>query len=1062
MFDVSNEPRWVAAAPASFTGYVVESKNDQPFPTKLGTYSDLEEALRSEPNADNIRVVAELSGLSRATIRCRGKRRKLFSRGVTPKERLDKYFKVHKPWNTLPLECLKHLANDSLSEIVRRERAWWAIEDCLMLAFPEEFWATPDDDRSPWIARIWRWTWCTLSHHNGVSTTTKLWKSLCAAIKAAAIQADLPKVISGTIWCRNGDLYPPHMPAKLATVVINGCQTKSDGTMIMHLVSTRGLPAPGREELISSLNEHGEVICGDHSNVTVDPALVSRVAFRMGIRASGFRSNAHLSLSNSAAFEQSRRKGGRAVSIGKLFSEWAAGIPTDDIDRRTIFDQPYWLKAGIPRWRTMCRTEEAPEGHLLQSGLLDNFDFEDYKYSDPMHGLDDILGFQILQWSIEEGIRQGYLEGSPYYSVDNPLKVVGTPCVRASPIGEPGGKSRAITAGEGWLTTLLSPFGHDFIESLSEIPEASIGLTKGALAYEFCKAAAHRVGLDKVNDLHMLTSDLTQASEYLEHEISKTMVKAYMRGIGCTSAYHSLATNLLLSPRYLSSDLPDYVWEGSTTRRGSLMGDPGTKGTLMLTMIVAEEIAWLRYKAEELGVSIETIEGRRPPNPVWRLFRAAGDDHLAIGPRRYLELIRDTLISLSCRISFEKSYISRMGAYFTEELILKTNSSRWEHANFIDSSVNQYETTYHVDSIKVRLLSPCSKTTLVRDDGNPAVGKIKFFLRKLLWLPKGFEALKLVALARFEARFKEYLPAENCLLRYLPEQFGGLGLPRPLGVLESSVHELHWLIKSAIMQVQNGTASEFVKRALWTFRANSSFRGMTLATRAEEELRAIFSFFVADSFPLAQLVEDHQWRHGLRRRDYQRLARKAGYISMSDLLEETNRPTYFKYVMAGIAGIFQHPLYLQLKAAEHDLSLLLEREDMTLSQFSVHNGGIVSFVETLRLAWFAKQSELETYCFERVSGFAGDDNHHEYVPEFELTSFNVVSWQDRMSAMTRILRLWGGDLQRPDDQEIVDLIQNGLLREPQWVDEIYVKESRLVSLCTLRTPLPKRQTRHRL
>jgi len=783
-------------------------------------------------------------------------------------------------------------------------------------------------------------------------------------------------------------------------------------------------------------------------------------------------------MSDSASYDSSRRNGGRAGGFGKKFALWANEPAPESKQGVTLFGKPYWLEAGTPRFHTMCRSADKKlmkSAQLIESDNQFEIDVDvfNYKYEDRIFGLDGETGYQMLQFAIEEGIEAGYLQGSPYYDKDNPLRSTGKPhSVRVVPIGEPGLKVRTITVSEDWVTQFLSPFGHDLVSNLALIPAATAGLGASAQLYEWCKRAAYAEGIDDVEALEFLTSDLTQASEYLEHVVSKRLLKSFCDGAGLTGPYVDLAIVLLATPCFLEKcEGPiTYEYMGRTTVRASPMGFPGTKGTLTLTMLVAEEAAFTEWASKRYGRDIASIRAD-PPRLPWRIFSTAGDDHLASGPREYLELIGIHLVKLGAMLNIDKCYISALGAYFTEEMLLRTRRNRlclkrpiWEVP---------YEGTCHVDALKVRLLSRCSKVTLVQDEKNPALGKSRDFLRKLEWLnhptagPTGFQGFADFALARFRYRFNRLIDWGSALT-YFPRNLGGLGFPLKRGLGHIELLDMYSLLPSAVQEaialVVRGDANEYVKHALWLYSSNTTFRGMTMRTGAEDQLKAIFTQFVGDTITnedaLRALLEEkgvnvQRWSL-LRQRDKQRLARSVGYVSLSEAIQQFERPTYFKEVLASLSGLLQEDVaHRTMMVWEENLDQICREDDLTYDQVreafpSEYN----SFVKS-RNDWFARQAYIETWAFTLVPGHQGEGK----IPaEPRVTrSFNSTPLVQRPAQMDRIIRRHLPT--RLSLEERLTVMSNYLLEVGDSIppapskDVVWIRSSRIVDLCTLSTPI---------
>jgi len=979
----------------------------------------------------------------------------------------------------------------SADELQRSIQCYLAIEDCLVLSSPESFGMAKDGYRP--ITKLWKWCWSTLAHHNGVSNLNRMWKSLTSHVKALAIKSEepLPPVVPGTIFWNQKEgkldlsilLGTPL--AWLERICRRGLQTKSEGTRLMHFISTRGTPAPTKLELGDALIEHGEILCGKR-DFQVKPERIS-ILRKLGVRlgrfaaknAGGRQSIAHLSLTNSASFTGPRSGGGRAASFGKAFALWANTESKLSLDKMTIFGQNYSVRQGVKIFRTMCRKTIAADGDLIESdNTFDvDVDFENFVFEDRIHGLDSYTGYQMLQFALEEGIRSGCISGDPWYSPGKPHKVVGAPSIKVSPVGEPGGKCRTITVGEDWVTQLLSPFGHELISLVEQIPSARAGLSAAAMAYEYVKRLQRKKGIDSCQELCFLTSDLTQASEYLEHEYSEALLKGFIDGAGLSSPYMTLATELLCSPRYIegvSGNGFPYPRSGHLTVRASLMGDPGTKAALMLTMLASEEEAYLTYVGSTLDppVSFQEMLLREEPETPWRCFAAAGDDHVAVGPREYLRLIKSTIVENGGVVSQTKSFVSTIGTYFTEELLLKTGESHIEDERLLWNI--PYNETIHVDSLKVRLLSPCSIVTMVREEKNPALGKGQFFAKKLNWLPTQWLVTKDLFLRRFYLRFHKFLDL-GLALTYLPRFTGGIGLPIPNSIRDSElvdmVMKLPPIVRAAIADQLLSQEEYHVRNALWAFASNTTYRGINMRTMAEEQLKAVFTHFVSDSVHSSQLqdhlgVEPERWL-SMRSRDKSRLAKSRGLTSLKEAVQLFERPTYFKEVLANLTDLLQEDQYFKrYKELKDKLRTFLREENMTQTEFEQFNPSAWKEFNRAQLEWFTRQAHIETVAFARLPG-AKDPNIAKDVPEVQVKlgskGFNTRTWPERLDNLVSDLLMHSrtGSSSVEQDNLVCEWFvanRDNLERRVPEPDEIWIKSARIAdTLCTLTTPLLPRQ-----
>jgi hypothetical protein len=158
------------------------------------------------------------------------------------------------------------------------------------------------------------------------------------------------------------------------------------------------------------------------------------------------------------------------------------------------------------------------------------------------------------------------------------------------------------------------------------------------------------------------------ASEWMEWDVLKPLLEGFVSELpGGLTDYMQLCIDLLLSPVMLDSVFTGYEYKGMTTVRGSLMGRPGTKGTLMLFVLAAELKARCMFRSVdpfETDRAISLYEGS--PGMI---FRNAGDDQAAIGPIGYLRLTQDCLEELGAVLDRRKCPISPDMLYYAEEIL---------------------------------------------------------------------------------------------------------------------------------------------------------------------------------------------------------------------------------------------------------------------------------------------------------------------------------------------------------------------------------------------------------
>jgi len=83
----------------------------------------------------------------------------------------------------------------------------------------------------------------------------------------------------------------------------------------------------------------------------------------------------------------------------------------------------------------------------------------------------------LMLWALHSGQVAGVLSGRLFGTA---VQLTGDrfPIIRASTIGEPGGKCRTVTTSEAWVTLLLQPFAHVLGEYMKRHPSARVGFSR--------------------------------------------------------------------------------------------------------------------------------------------------------------------------------------------------------------------------------------------------------------------------------------------------------------------------------------------------------------------------------------------------------------------------------------------------------------------------------------------------------------------------------------------------------------------------------------------------------
>jgi hypothetical protein len=837
--------------------------------------------------------------------------RRLYFLKASPRDRKF-YLDSHKTFRRLPSEVKKKISSFDEEDL---RRLWYIIQgimDNFILSFDETITKEGKDGSTFW-SKWYRWILCTAAF--SISHVVKCWKNFCTFVKARALLAlHEVKTIRGIPFFNTEGVFKCPVTA-INEIINNGVDCKCQMTKVCHLTATRNLPADRGSGIAKSAIKHAETICSSSEVSKERLEIIFRLSRRIGRRIYPYvrkTDRGHVSLTTSAALETPVSLGGRATTVGMLLREWAEEVSTENLDEISWMGPPYRLEAGKPRWKTLFRIEGRDDQGIENARFLDERFMPTISMfsADPMWGIDGSVGLFILQWAIEYSIDMGYMGGSKYFDPRNPLVVKSHPPIKTSTIGEPGLKSRTITVAEAWLTIFLQPYSHQIGALLSNYKPMRSGFTRSAHLYEFVKEL---VKSEPTPGHYWLTSDLETATDYCEHSIIRASLEGLNEGLRLYNRIFECSKNLLSTGRIIigtdnrmAMKLGYSNFIGRITKRASLMGDPGTKNVLMLFNALAEEEALIRY---QYGVDMsdhELLEVLDTPslptlNPTWRHRAFAGDDHIAVGPKEYLREITKTHERNKMVVSWEKNFFSPIGAFYCEEAILQ---KFWKGA----SPKHLWEIDYfdqpHVDAIKMRLLSPCSKVLETQDEKNPAIGKGFLLQKKLEWLPPGFEGLRSIATTLFYSNFGFMIDQKSALC-YLPKHFGGFHLPLPEDVcMEEEVLLLSPVVKKALYLQMKGelnfTATEFLKRVS----SNRSIRGYEADGPAREMIfDALRDISLSDQKHIDDLssivgMDIDKWRH-LGWSQKKRLARNSGYLARRDVLFEMDRPCTFYDILSG-------------------------------------------------------------------------------------------------------------------------------------------------------------------
>lgn len=89
------------------------------------------------------------------------------------------------------------------------------------------------------------------------------------------------------------------------------------------------------------------------------------------------------------------------------------------------------------------------------------------------------------------------------------------------------------------------------------------------------------------DDLYLIAGDYEEATDHIDWNRARLILDTYLETAFLNTHYATTCVSLLLSPRHFEEKWID-DW---TSRRGCLMGEPGTKVVLTILTKVAETLA---------------------------------------------------------------------------------------------------------------------------------------------------------------------------------------------------------------------------------------------------------------------------------------------------------------------------------------------------------------------------------------------------------------------------------------------------------------------------------------
>jgi hypothetical protein len=333
------------------------------------------------------------------------------------------------------------------------------------------------------------------------------------------------------------------------------------------------------------------------------------------------------------------------------------------------------------------------------------------------------------------------------------------------------------------------------------------------------------------------------------------------------------------------------------------MGDPGAKAVLTMHNLCAELEAFIRYRTDRNISETELLRHlekmKEIPSSWWRHFACSGDDHTAIGPEEYLRELTNSHARNGMAVSWPQNFVSKIGGFYCEESFFIKGYSTKEL--FLKKFLWQlgYESHVHVDALKLRLLSPCSKEHEGKDEPNPSIGKSQQLNKVLRWLEPPLDLLKKLASWRFCDRMSGHLPDDGT--HFLPVSLGGLSTPAwhlTFQDVEGILIELSPSHLSLIEKVLSGDSSHLDRRVISSFASNSRARGID-ADVIEDHVRELLSnidltkAIDVDEIQSIIDVDPDEFKSWTARKKFH-VASTHNFISINDAINLIERPYIFR------------------------------------------------------------------------------------------------------------------------------------------------------------------------
>jgi hypothetical protein len=256
------------------------------------------------------------------------------------------------------------------------------------------------------------------------------------------------------------------------------------------------------------------------------------------------------------------------------------------------------------------------------------------------------------------------------------------------------------------------------------------------------------------------------------------------------------------------------------------------------------------------------------------------------------------------------------------------------------------------------------------------------------------------------------------------------------------------LLLWALQMATDDQCPFWVRAALYSYRANTAYRGMLVNNLLVEQIKFVFSSMAPDTINDDGLRElcgytVEQWRN-IRHASKGRLASSKGFLSLHQAVELLQRPTYFKQVLVRETNIID-----QLPSKERLSQIQSVMVDGML-EYGLTKQEYIDRFPLAKQAWDDANRVFNADSWRIQT----DSKLVQETPHVVMESFQTVPWKGRRKNILRNL-VWYLENNSPfsttPDPEKLLKVVNG--SAPTYIDDLYVSRARFSGLCSLETPL---------